>query len=494
MGEVRAIYSSFLLNHSDEYLRLVWSGVLPREKLLKDFEFFPKDHPNRKLIFYEVFKLFLENRDHTSAALLLSKEYSLSFEQSMRVVLSDHKEVKFPVVARESSDVRRALVFNSNLKFCNSSEHTPKLRIIEKLVGFELSVLFDGDFCGDSFMLAVAVGALSKNLPNHVAFSGCLDERGNVVSAENLERKFEVCSKHGLELLTAFDAQNFRELVDFFNSREHHVPVYLCYKHSERVEDRGWEELKTTVESSFSTKSLDLYRKIYRVEMFHRRHMLREDEYDSELRRAFETLQMVFQSGGVPHLAINGPASFAMALGIVVGAKRRIAVYHYQGGYHLVLDLASPENLRKIKALKREEELELLEYELLGDGEEVAFVIHLASHDPLPQVKEFLKNRDMLIVYVRSKQPGMLKIGDWTEYVSELFSITQIVKRRRAYRGASFFLSCPVAIAFGFGIAFGDYAPGFVYQYDQVSSRYIPIFRIERISQTVLSNQGNLVR
>ncbi|WP_448515763.1 SAVED domain-containing protein [Pseudothermotoga sp.] len=481
-------HSFFLANRSDEYLRLVRSGVLSREKLLKDFELLSKDHQNRKLIFYEVFKLFLQDKDHASAALLLSKEYSLSFEQSMRVVLSDHKEVKFPVVARESSDVRRALVFNSNLEFCDSSEHTPKLRIIERLVGFELSVLFDGDFCGDSFMLAVAVGALSKNLPIHVAFSGCLDEHGNVGLVENLERKFEVCSKHGLELLTAFDAQNFRELVDFFNSREHHVPMYLCYKHSERVEDRGWEELKTTVESSFPTKSLDLYRKIHRVEMIHRRHMLREDEYASELRRAFETLQVVFQSGGVPHLAINGPASFAMALGIVVGAKRRIAVYHYQGGYHLVLDLTKSENLRKIKALKREDELKLLEYELLGDGEEVAFVIHLASHDPLPQVKEFLKNRDVLIAYVRSKQLGMLKIGDWTEYVCELFSVTQIVKRRRSYRGASFFLSCPVAIAFGFGMSFGDYTNGKIYQYDAASSSYVPVFEIEDLSRKVLSN------
>lgn len=487
-------HSFFLATDPYEYLRLVRRRVLSREKLLKDFELLPKDQPNRKLIFYEVFKLFLENRDHANAALLLSKEYSLSFEQSMRVVLSDHKEVKFPVVGGESSDVRRALVFNSNLEFCNLTEHTPKLRIIERLVGFELSVLFDGDFCGDSFMLAVAVGALSKNLPNHVAFSGCLDEHGNVALAESLERKLRVCSEQGLELLTGLDVRNFRDLVDFFDTREHQVPVYLCYKHSERVEDRGWEELRETVERSFPSKSLELYRKIYRVEMFHRRHMLQENEYASELRRAFETLQVVFQSGGVPHLAINGPASFAMALGIAVGAKRRIAVYHYQGGYHLVLDLTGPEKLRKIKALKREEELELLEYELLGDGEEAAFVIHLASHDPLPQVREFLKNRDVFIAYVRSKQPGMLKIGDWTEYVCELFSVTQIVKRRRAYRGASFFLSCPVAIAFGFGVAFGDYASGFVYQYDQASSRYVPIFRIEQISQTVLSNQGGLVR
>ncbi|HBT39921.1 MAG: Uncharacterized protein XD58_0670 [Thermotoga sp. 50_1627] len=476
------------MRDSAEYFRLVQSGVLSKEKLLRDFELVPKDHPDRSQIFYKLFKLLLQDNDRSFAVLLLSREYSLSFELARRIVSSDYREVKFPVVEGESAHIRRALVFNSNVEFCNLPELLEKLRFVEKIVGFELSVLFDGDLCGDSFMLAVAVGALSKNLPGHVAFSGSLDKSGNVGLVENLEKKFQVCSEQGLELLTGLDVQNFRELVDFFNTREHHVPVYLCYKHSERIEDRGWEELKEVVEKSFPTGSLELYRRIYRVDMFHKRYMLKKEEFAQELKRAFDTLQRLFQSGGVPHLAINGPSSFAMGLGVAIGVKRKMAVYHYQGGYHLVLDLTKPENLRRIKALKKEEELELLNYELIDDGEEAAFVIHLASHDPLPQVKEFLKGKDVLIVYVRSKQPGVLRIGDWTEYVCELFSVAQIVKRKRAYRGASFFLSCPVPIAFGLGASFGDYSPGFIYQYDQNSSSYVPVFQTDLIFQLVLSN------
>jgi hypothetical protein len=42
-------------------------------------------------------------------------------------------------------------------------------------------------------------------------------------------------------------------------------------------------------------------------------------------------------------------------------------------------------------------------------------------------------------------------------------------------------MSCPVPLAFGVGLSFGDFAKGSIFHFDKNTGDYIEVFKIEKI-------------
>ncbi|QAV33193.1 hypothetical protein SAMN04488510_1279 [Fervidobacterium changbaicum] len=476
-----------------KYIEFVQSGFITPGEVLADFSRLDKEISNYSVIFYEVLKFFLINGYTDHAMQMLSREFksTLTKDQALALVNSKFVETRFPVVERERVDLVRALVFmveNADFSFTNNPNVSSFLYNVEEIAQHKISVIFDKEFCGESFQFAVAVASLVDEIPSNIAFTGKVGGGGRVLQVDNIFEKTKYCEEIGLVLITPLDVSSVYEIVDFFNTKEFNIPVYVSFSPQKEDVRRQWSSLNEEVAKHFKTfPNLKLHEKIFGMEFVYSHRELDENEFSKHIRNVYNVLRNVIQNFGVPHLAIKGPATFALGLGIAVGAKDRIAVYHYQGGYHLVLDLTTPEKLRLIKSCKSLEDLRLLSvdvYDYAPNKRKAIFLVDLASHKPFPQIVEFAKTHlpDAFIIRVTTTSPGNsgnIPIGDWSNYISELFSITQIMRDK--YKELHIFLSCPVPIAFGFGMALGDYIPGKIYNYNKKSATYVPVFEMPNV-------------
>ncbi|HBT26747.1 MAG TPA: hypothetical protein DEA58_08740 [Pseudothermotoga sp.] len=168
---------------------------------------------------------------------------------------------------------------------------------------------------------------------------------------------------------------------------------------------------------------------------------------------------------------------------MVLGSQNPVVLYHYQGNeYHRVIDLRN--NIRAIKKLKDVNSFKKIYFEESGDGKDCVFIVQFASHTPFADVEEFIKRQNLnsTVIKVFHTDLGGMKIGDWSQEISELMSLIQFVKAKRHFERFHFFLSVPVPIAFVFGMAFGHFSKGSVYQYSSKENiSYFEAFRIEKL-------------
>ncbi|WP_457622954.1 SAVED domain-containing protein, partial [Persephonella sp.] len=117
-----------------------------------------------------------------------------------------------------------------------------------------------------------------------------------------------------------------------------------------------------------------------------------------------------------------------------------------------------------------------------------------ASHNPYADVESFLKDekRDYPIVKIESKEfqgniplpKDFEELDDdyWIRYVSEIYSALNILKNIYNIKRFHFFLSVPVPIAFGLGMAVGHFWDGIIYNMsfkkNTDGKKYFPVFHI----------------
>jgi len=494
-------YSNLLKNNVSKYLDLVNKGGIDLGEILVDLSRLDKHIPQRKFIVYEILKFFLLQNYKEQAINLLTMEYSsmgLNKEQAYLLAGSKFVEVKFPVVEADKVTLAKGLVFKVDFSFSNNPQINDILAVLEKKINAKISVLFDRDFVGESFELAVAVGRLVEHIPQNLAFTGRLAEDGKILKVENFYEKLVYCNKNNIGLVSYNDVSHISEILDFLNEREFHIPILLRFSSKPQDIEILWKKLKERV-LAFSGKDCasicNLFEKIYKAQLIYSvNRELSEDEFYEHIEKTYEIIRNVIDNSGIPHIAINGPAAFALGLGIALGAKDKLVVYHYQGNYIPVLDLSTEQNLRLIKTVTPSEEalkeltFEVLEYN--SSKRKAILAIELASHRLLSSVREYAKENipDGFIIHVMPKNmetSGNIPLGDWKKIVSELFSITQIVRTDFYYDELHIFLSCPVPIAFGFGMALGDFVPGKIYNYFKggktKNAGYVPVLDISEI-------------
>jgi hypothetical protein len=494
-------YSNLLKNDVLKYLDFVKKGEISLGEIPVDLSRLDKDIPQRKLIVYEIFKFLLSQNYKEHAINLLITEYGslgLKKEEAYLLVWSKFVEVKFPVVEADKVTLARCLVFKVDFSFSNNPEVSDILAVLEKKINAKISVLFDRGFVGESFELAVAVGRLVDHIPENLAFTGRVAEDGKILKVENFDEKLAYCNKNNIGLISYINVSYIREIIDFLNEKEFHIPILLRFSSKPQDIESLWKRLKERV-LAFSGKDCEsncnLFERIYRAPLTYSvNRELSEDEFYEHIEKSYGIIRNVIDNSGIPHIAINGPAAFALGLGIALGAKDKLVVYHYQGDYFPVLNLTTEQNLRLIKTVTRSKEmLQELTYEVLEystNKRKAILAIELASHKLLSSVKEYAKENisDGFIIHVMPKNmeaSGNIPLGDWKKIISELFSITQIVRTDFYYDELHIFLSCPVPIAFGFGMALGDFVPGKIYNYFKggktKKAGYVPVLDINEI-------------
>ncbi len=189
-------------------------------------------------------------------------------------------------------------------------------------------------------------------------------------------------------------------------------------------------------------------------------------------------------SGGkIYHIFIDGPASLALGLGVVFGSKRQLVVYQFQDNkYQPVIDLR--QNLRRIKEAITETEYQYIQVSYPPSfTPDIAVVLDMASHPAVGYVKAHLTRvgHQMEIVEVSNTYRGNLTGNDWVKVVQELYSVFRRLQSREEIARLHVFHSMPVAMAFGLGMALGNFVPIRVYNWEKSEATYYPVLKLNEL-------------
>uniref|UniRef100_A0A7C4RXD0 SAVED domain-containing protein n=1 Tax=Fervidobacterium pennivorans TaxID=93466 RepID=A0A7C4RXD0_FERPE len=192
------------------------------------------------------------------------------------------------------------------------------------------------------------------------------------------------------------------------------------------------------------------------------------ENWEDELEKVTDFLNEQISKGGILHLSLMVPATFALALGMNLSRSQipPMVVYHYQAGrYFPVVDLI--DNPRKVKDISKSMENILLDFENEATSKECAILIQFASHSMKSSVAEFLKknNTSCSMLEITDKSVGNLEIGDWSKEVSEVYKAIQDIRRENYIERFHFFMSAPISFAFVLGLSLGRYVPATIYQF-----------------------------
>lgn len=477
------MFSKLLSSNSSDFLKILECDDITVKEAIESF-IKAEDFDNKFLVFYEIVKKIKEKKIVDLNQELLKKFFNGEEEIIFDIYKNDFVEVFFPIVNKlGDGKIARAIIFESKKSFTNNPDLKSSLEKIESLVGKKLIVIFDSEFKGNSFELAVAIGSLCEKIPKNIAFTGEIDEKGNIKrNIEYLDLKMKICSENNLKLISAFDVDNLFELKEFFEAKKIHIPILISLMAKDKEYIRtSYEELKEAVNEKFEIKYSDIFEKIYDVNKVFVKDSL-NDDWGQVLKEVNSLLYKIISNRGIPHIAIMGPASFSMALGIALGVQNPLVVYHKAGiEYKPVIDLT--DNVRKVKNIVSD--YKFVKYSVENEnGKNCAFILYFASHNPYDAVKNFLSKNNIdskLVLIEPNFGKGNLPAEDWSEIVSEIMSVTQNIQFKHSCENVFFFMSCPVPLAFGVGLSFGDFAKGSIFHFDKNTGDYIEVFKIEKI-------------
>jgi hypothetical protein len=188
----------------------------------------------------------------------------------------------------------------------------------------------------------------------------------------------------------------------------------------------------------------------------------------------------------VYHVFIYGPASLALGLGVVFGSKHRLIAYQYSdGAYQPVIDLSH--DIRRIKE-KKQTENKFIQVKLPTQlAADTAVVLDLASHPDEGDVSSYLKsaNQSMATVEVGNTYGGHLKVPDWAPVVQEVYGVFTQIEATEGVSRIHLFQSMPVAMAFGLGVALGNFKPITVYNWEAQQKTYYPVLKLNELQSII---------
>lgn len=393
-----------------------------------------------------------------------------------KLILSGDK--KYRITAK----LTRALVIPGTSKIVTNNEHIKRyLSVVKKFTGKNFAVFFEEDFIGSSFMLPLAVSLYVENIPENLVFTGKIDAKGNIFEVEDINKKFAVVKKKGLKLITPSQVGHIDTIKAFLDRKSWNLPFYVTSESLQEIKVflSFVPEEKISKELSFF-KGLELFYNISEDNFCITTGQLKEKgEWEKVCINFYKNIQLLkikLPGEKTFHFGIRGPASLAFPLGIVFGSQDPFIIYHYQGGKYYPVKVLNP---REIK--ERVSSFKNIKYEFEKRNEELVIMLDLAHHEIFADVKTYaesiLNNPSYLVIC--HELAGNLPIDKFKEIVKESASLIQSLKRKYSFLSFHFFFSCPVAIAFMLGIAFGHYEKGWVYNYQQQEKKYLPVINFD---------------
>ncbi|WP_457644138.1 SAVED domain-containing protein [Persephonella sp.] len=509
-------------DNPDRLIAYIKSSVRAEEKedlydLLID-----KSQPNK--VKFEAFKVIRKREDLFDIE-KISETLNIPMTAVKKIFKSKAKVVKFPVALGDKGDIASACIIpltedtdlNSFSNCNNIREGLNTIRSILKNKNYPVKnffAVFDRDFTHKSYMLAIIAGILlPEEILSKFTFSGVLNEEGEIFPVGYVPTKKSISEEQNLKLITSDHLDNTDELIYYLGSKTIDIPFVAMIKRPEEEINISLKKLESSIREKNPQFSLEKLSNIYDLKLedlsLYYKDSLPEIEendlekenlwteqvktFEKKLRKIYSKLE---GKNRILHLAFAVPSSLAFALGIKFGAKKPVIIYHYQSDeYHPVLDLSDGRKLRKIKYIRKTpfEDMKNLEITIpdMKNSEDVAIAVWLASHNPYADVEIFLKDekRDYPIVKIESKEfqgniplpKDFEELDDdyWIRYVSETYSALNILKNIYNIKRFHFFLSVPIPIAFGLGMAVGHFWDGVIYNLSfKANVKYYPVFQL----------------
>ncbi len=412
-------------------------------------------------------------------------------------------KAKFPVVNNHQAQIATAYIFKFDKEIPkNSFLEKYELSKIKKLlktkgISKDFFVIFDKNFKGKSYLLAVASGlVLPEYTLDGFLFTGEVNEEGEIYPVGFIEKKEMLAKKHNLKLITYGDVYHIDELIYYLGD----IPIDIPFLHlSNKPLEEAYislEKLENKIKEKIKFYSLDKIEKFFELK---KEDLILTTEYLSKpdkdenhwietIKEFEEKLKKIYtkipRKKRILHFA-GSISSLAFGFGIKLGAKKPVVVYHYQADdYYEVIDLSDENEIRKIKHIK--DKLEILEIKNLNENKnakEIAIALWIASHNPYGDVLRFSEDKNWKVIGIEAKEfKGNLPLPKnfsnkdlWIEVVRELYTVLNNLKSEK-YEKFHLFLSSPVAISFALGMAVGHFINGSVYNISK--DKDIPYFKI----------------
>ncbi|WP_297455375.1 SAVED domain-containing protein [Persephonella sp.] len=460
----------------------------------------------------------------------LSKLLKTSELNTKKIFKSTPIEVKFPIALNNKGELATAyiiplpkpidtLTFSSNLEIRQALSTIKQLLKTKKHQIQNFFVVFDRDFTGKSFMLAVTAGLLlpEENIKNF-AFTGVVNEEGEIFEVSYIPQKEEIAKSHNLKLITPDSLDKIDELIYWLGDKPVDIPFVYLVKRPPQETTIALNKIEKKIkkkEKDFSINGLKNILGIERKDLaisyenslpaITPEQLSEENEWIKQVLNFEEKLKNIYSKVDlkkrVLHIGLSVPISLAMGLGIKLGTKKPVLVYHYQSDEYIpVIDLSTTAKLRKIKYIRKniQKQMKNIEVEIpenIESWENVAVAIWLASHSPYGDVQNYLETtgRNWPLIKIESREfQGDIPLPQdfedipedyWIRYVSEIYSVLNVLKVKYQIQKYHFFLSVPVPIAFALGMAIGHFWDGYVYNFNFNASapedKYYPVFDIK---------------
>lgn len=475
-------FSEFL---EEDLIELIHKGILNEDM----HELFAQWQELPRAVQYELIRWITEKSVDVDPK-YVSSALGLSLNAAREILRGEKVYFEFPAVGREGSRMVRGIaLLDLSQGYCNVEGVKKHVKTVEEfLKGKEplkgrLGVFFDSPIEGNSFQLSLALSILLRKPTENLCWSGGVDRKGNILGVDGLEEKRKICNQKGKRLVSPTHLHKVSDLVDWFQRPFIDVPV-LVSKESQSFGEFFKDKL-----------TLDNLKHIHGINEEFLNLYIGQLEGEGWKKVCEEFIGRIRHLDGELHgrlrlnVGINGPASLSMALGILYTHTRPFVFLHYNQSERNYYPI-KVNDTRKIKELVREREFITENFED-SDGRDLGVVLFFGHHNPVGAVKEYLQKENIptdLLVLSPASAGGNVSADKFLRIAQECASSIQDRKGVKSYERVHFFFSCPVAIAFLLGVAYGHYDRGYIYNYNKTG--YERVLSIEFLRDLVELNRG----
>jgi hypothetical protein len=274
-----------------------------------------------------------------------------------------------------------------------------------------------------------------------------------------------------------------------------HLPAVFCIGRPKEDADQMLSKAKSAITRLTGFKEFDAVENHLNIRyddlVVHKRERIKPDpleweDYIDDGQRQIRRFTDRLEGDKVYHIFIYGAAVLALAAGVAFGTKQKLICYHFEEGeYKPVLDL-SHDNRRIKEALQADYRYIKISHSEYLTPESV-FILHLASHVPTTDVIAYMKSKqqEMGVVEITSAYSGNLKDEDWSEAVREVYAAITRVKAEGKIQKIHLFHSMPIPMAFGLGMALGNFVPVTVYNWEREEQTYFPVLELNKLKSLI---------
>ncbi|WP_457626006.1 SAVED domain-containing protein [Persephonella sp.] len=487
----------------------ITDGKIEKENLCSYYRIFNSEYDELKFVLYKT----LRKHPHLVDVSVLSRILNIPEKIIFKIFYSTYREAYFPVSTGKILRILTVPVDESVvLSSCVKEED---IQIIEQLTGRKFFAVFSDRFEGSSYMLALYSSLkYSQEILRSYSFTGVIGADGEIYEVGFLSEKEKASKTAGLKLISPLHVSDVKELNYWLGGESIDIP--FLYLRNKKDPEKILESFEKTIrknKKNFSLKGLEKIFDIKREDLYIN---LQEDlppVKDSETSQLWKNEIKKFEKKitgiytkikdkkRVLHLA-SSIASLSLGLGVKLGARKPVVLYHYQSDEYIpVIDLSDSRKIRKIKYVRKHIDTDLryitVSYPAsIEKSEDVAVGIWLASHNPFDSIERYIKangTTDCLVEIESKDFQGDIPLPSdfeditqdyWRDIVSEIYSVLNVLKYRYRIRRFHLFLSVPVPIATALGMALGHFIDIIVYNYNtlpEVSDKelYFPVFNLK---------------